>query len=178
MFSGKGTFGWPAAGYNHSIPRNNYRTFARLPQNLFSNQVEYGCGARNNGPGTNHRTTFYDGSLIDSAVTTNQDIIFNDDRQRTNRFKNPSDLATRAEMHALPDLSAGPNQGMRIHHSFVVNVSTHVEVGRRHQADILPQVGPPTYRRASWNKAKRVRNLPQVFQRISRFIQELKIVVQ
>src|SRR5205807_3323256 len=70
--------------------------------------------------------------FVNTAVSADQDIVFNYDRGSIDRLQHSSDLGSSAQMNTLADLRTGAYQGVRIDHGAFVNVCTNVDEHRRH----------------------------------------------
>ena len=69
-------------------------------------------------------------AFIDSAVTSNQDVILDDDRGSVDRLQHPSDLCGCAQVNAFANLRAGANQCVGVdHRAFIDRLPTLHEDG-------------------------------------------------
>ena len=83
----------------------------------------------------------HDSSLVDAAVATDKDVVFDNYRQGANRFENPADLRGSRNVHLFADLGARTDQGVRIDKRAIVDVGADVDVHGWHADYVAADVG-------------------------------------
>src|SRR6185503_19439113 len=87
------------------------------------------------------------------------------------RLEDAADLRSSAEMDALTDLRARPNEGMRIHHRVPADVRADVDVHRRHADDTGGDIRAAANRRPAGYDADTIRQIEAV-RRIGMLVEE------
>ncbi len=65
---------------------------------------------RQDGAGAQNRALADNRTLVDSAVSAHQNVVFLHDRHIAHRFENPADLGAGRDVNALSHLGAGADQ--------------------------------------------------------------------
>src|SRR5262245_23604190 len=137
MFHGKSTSRGTRPGHHNGVAGNCQRGVWSFSQDPAVHQIINWSRASNNCPGSNDGARFNDGTLINTTVATNQNIVFDDHRHGSNGLEHAANLASSTEMHPLANLRAGTHQSVRVHHRLIVHVSTGVNVHRWHQSNVV-----------------------------------------
>jgi hypothetical protein len=93
-----------AAGNDYRTSRNYYLTVLICTDIFSCRSIEDRCRGIYDDSCTDHRILLHDCSFVYTAVSADEYIILNDDRQGTYRFKNATELLGSREMDMLSDL--------------------------------------------------------------------------
>src|SRR5467141_249173 len=84
-------------------------------------------------------------------------MVFNNYRQRPDRFEDATDLSAGGNVAVAADLRATPNEGMRINHRAFSYVRAYIHKHGRHANDSAANVAPIANAGAAGNDADAVR---------------------
>src|SRR2546430_665772 len=112
--------------------RNDRRLGLRGGVNRVSHEIVNRDGAIENRARAENRAALYDGSFINAGIPADQDFIFDNHRQRADRFEDATNLRRGGNVAVAADLGATPNERVRIDHRAFTNVSADIDEHRRH----------------------------------------------
>ena len=96
------------------------------------------------------------GAFVDAAIAADENIVFHNDGNGADGFENAADLRSSGDVTVLADLRAAANQGVRIDHGAIVNISADVDVHGRHASDTAADVAAIANAGAAGNDADAV----------------------
>ena len=137
------------AGDDDGILGNDEWSFSAGAEHVAFDEIEERRSAGEDGAGGEHRAFAHQGALVDAAIAADEHIVLNDDRAGVDRLEHTADLRRGAQVHAFADLGAGTDQGVRIDHGFLVDVSAGVDPHGRGANDAARHISAAADRRAA-----------------------------
>ena len=113
---------------NDGVGRNDERSVGGGFDGGAIDEIEDWCAAREDGARGEDCPGADDGSFVDSAVSANEDVVFNDHGAGVDGLEYAADLGGSAKVNALANLGAGSDKGVRIDHRSLVDPGAGVDV--------------------------------------------------
>src|SRR5260370_42470305 len=81
-------------------------------------------------------------SLVNARISTNQDFVLDNHRQRANRLENAADLRSRGNMAVAANLGAAPDESVRIDHRALAHISANI-TSEEHTSELQSHLNLP-----------------------------------